>query len=41
MIIYKVWTEYQERGLNTIVFKYEGYFLFGIIPLFVKRIELW
>ena len=37
MIMYKKWTERKEGGL--IIKICEGWFLFGFIPLYVKKVE--
>lgn len=36
MIIRREWTKYKRHGLTT-VYHYKGWFLFGIIPLYVIR----
>jgi hypothetical protein len=37
MIIFKEWIEYDKD--DRIKFYWEGYFLFGILPLFLRRIR--
>ena len=38
MIAYKRWTKRAKGGL--VFYIYEGWFLFGFIPLFIKRTEV-
>jgi hypothetical protein len=38
MIVYKTWTERRSGGL--IRYHWEGWFLFGFIPLYLKRGEV-
>ena len=40
MIVYKQWIKYYKRYkyISNKYFTYEGWFLFGIIPLFIRRI---
>jgi hypothetical protein len=35
MIVYKTWRERQSGGL--IEYRWEGWYLFGLIPLYLKR----
>ena len=42
MIVYKQWIKYYKKYNSNYIkdkyFTYEGWFLFGIIPLYIKRI---
>lgn len=37
MIVYKRWIRYEE--LNGKI-QYDGWYLFGIIPLYIRKVEL-
>jgi hypothetical protein len=39
MIVYKRWEKRLKGGL--IVERWEGWFLFGLIPLYLKRVDRW
>jgi hypothetical protein len=36
MIVYKQWKKTDRLGLRT--YQYEGWFLFGFMPLYVRRL---
>ena len=38
MIVYRLWTRREKGGL--VVIYCQGWFLFGIIPLYIKEIEI-
>jgi hypothetical protein len=38
MIIKKEWVSKERKGVfETPIYEYKGYFLFGIIPIYIKR----
>ena len=43
MLIYKTWMKkvYKVKYVVDKVFLYEGWFLFGFIPLYIKRTQLY
>jgi hypothetical protein len=36
MIVYKQWRKYTRIG--NVMYEYEGWFLLGVIPLFISRL---
>lgn len=38
MIVYKRWTKIIKGPLDNIHERYDGWFLFGFIPLYIRRI---
>lgn len=40
MIVYKKWIREKKRSIFTYETQWEGWFLFGIIPLYVRQVTL-
>lgn len=39
MIVFKWWKTSKKRGFYMHTYSWEGYFLFGIIPLYVRLVK--
>lgn len=40
MVVYKTWKVYSKGYYRTALYLYRGWFLFGIIPIFIIRVNL-
>ena len=41
MIVYKTWEKTKSIGsYNRKYYRYRGWFLFGVLPLYIERIDL-
>lgn len=36
MIVYRWWSTTKKKSIYTYTYRWEGWFLFGLIPLFVR-----
>jgi hypothetical protein len=40
MIVYKQWTRYNTKGTFYKATDYDGWFLLGILPLYIRRLQV-